>query len=369
MAAPTPSDILLRSARRWIEAASSPWRISCREGRVVVRSRPARLTTELAGYVKEYFSVVPGDGPGQRVYTCEHEPWRREAERLWQSGYRDNIVRCPDDSGRPPAYAVMDPDADLVLLYLAAGKWEAPSMLAIRVVRAAVLLQLEAAGWEYLHAACLTWRGVGVAITGPKFVGKTTLALQLLARPGWRLVANDKLAVRPGIAGVEALGFPIRMGIRDGSLRTLPPSTAAALRLASDDGADSARIYVRPQSVAAQFGTGVDGHTALALIVHPRFDPAATRPELVEVDAGRARALLQDQCLPDLGMIAEQQAFLQRLRPGPPSTPDPSLLAQRIASRVRVAYLRHDRRHNDSATALLETTLERTELRAGAAAG
>lgn len=371
MTASTPSEILLRSASRWIEATSSPWRVSSGEGSVIVRSNPARLSTDLLDYVAGYFSLAPEDGRGQRVHACEHEPWRREAERLWQNAGEDGsspvrgvgrigIARCVEEDGPQAGYALMDRSADLVLLLLSPGQRGVPSMLPIRVVRAAILLQLETAGWSYLHAACLTRGGIGLAVTGPKFAGKTTLALQLLGRPGWRLVANDKLAVRPGKAGVEAQGFPIRMGIRSGSLDVLPPWKAAALRLASDDGTDGTRIHVRPQLAASRFGTTVDPHTSLAVIVQPCFDPGATRPTLDEVEPAGARALLRSQCLPDLGLIAEQQSFLSYLLHTRWPVPNPPFLAECIAARVPVMNLRHDHRHNELAVDILEAALDGT---------
>lgn len=367
MTVSTPSEALLGSARRWIEATASPCRVSCGEGSVIVRSHPARLGTDLLDYVAGYFSVAPEDGRAQRVYACEHESWRREAERLWRNAEQDGtspvrrsgrlgIARCAEEDGRPAGYALMDRRADLALLLLSAGPPGVLSMLPIRVVRAAILLQLEAAGWSYLHAACLTRGGVGLAVTGPKCAGKTTLALQLLGRPGWRLVANDKLAVRPGGAGIEARGFPIRMGIRSGSLDVLPRSKASALRLASDERTDGSRILVRPQLVASRFGTTVDRHTSLAVIVQPFFDPSVTRITLEEVEPVGARALLRSQCLPDLGLIAEQQSFLSYLVDAPLPIADPPLL-ECIADHVPVVKLRHGHRHGESVASMLEAVL------------
>jgi hypothetical protein len=367
----TSTESLLLAAQRRIEAATEAHIVVCGGTGVVVRCLPGRLLTDLAGLCEGFFSVAPGDLAPVRIYACEDERWRAEAARWWRAAKsggpvtdalprslgRVQIARCSDDDGGPSAYALVDPSAALVLLLLPPRRPEASASLFVRVVRAAILVQLRDAGWAYLHAACLRRGETGLALTGPKFAGKTTLALHLLSRPGWRLVANDKLAVRPGPEGIDALGFPIRMGIRAGSLVSMPEPTATTLRAAAGKEAGSERIHVPPQVVASCFGTAVAPDAPLSLVVEPRHDPAATQPRMVELDRREALALLRSQYLADLGAIAENQRFVEALHPRRQALPDPAFIAGRIIERVRVFRLHHDHRANQQTVALLEAAL------------
>jgi hypothetical protein len=168
---------------------------------------------------------------------------------------------------------------------------------------------------------------------------------------------HDKLAVRPDREGIEALGFPIRMGIRAGSLLSMPEQMATILRAGAGAGAGSERIHVPPQVVASALGAAVALAAPLSLVVEPRYDPAATQPRMIELDRREALALIRSQCLADLGSIAENQRFVEVLRPRP-GLPDAAFIARRIIERVRVFRLHHDHRANQQTSALLEAALQ-----------
>lgn len=84
-----------------------------------------------------------------------------------------------------------------------------------RLAREVVRGQLLAAGWQIMHASAVTNQAGATLLTlGGKGAGKTSSAF-LLARAGWRLLANDRVFVR---VNSEA-----------GAIRILPwPSAAAA---------------------------------------------------------------------------------------------------------------------------------------------
>lgn len=381
---------LLRVIERRVEATAPAEVVTGGEASVVVRCTPARLALALSRSVEGFLTVEAGPGAGPRVYACEDEGWRLVAERLWWSADPEtteadlrrlgdlHIAACPDDEdGAPPAYALLDARSALVALVLPPGHARFSSMSVVRVVRAMILLALREAGWGYLHAACVSigaggggataGPGTGIALTGAKFAGKTTLALHLLAADaGWQLVSNDKLAVRVTPDGVRGRGFPIRMGIRAGSLQSLGRRTEAALRQAArggagrDAGPEGAalgpeRIHVRPQDVAVHFATTVVPEASVRLIVEPHHNPRATRPRLVRLDRREALHLLATQYLPDLTAVAERQSFLEALRPGGRlPAQEISALAQQLVEAVPVYRLHHDRRANRHAVALLD---------------
>jgi hypothetical protein len=76
-------------------------------------------------------------------------------------------------------------------------------------------------GYEALHAASVRGPEGAVAITAPSGMGKSTLALELMAR-GWPLLADDVLALsalprgvlaHPGIAQMNVTGEQLRAGL------------------------------------------------------------------------------------------------------------------------------------------------------------
>ncbi|MFR9722953.1 hypothetical protein ACL02R_06200 [Streptomyces sp. MS19] len=79
---------------------------------------------------------------------------------------------------------------------------------AARLVREAVRGVLLRDGWTVLHASAVERDGRVVLSFGGKGAGKTTTALTL-ATHGWKLLANDRVFVRPdGTGGVRVLPWP-----------------------------------------------------------------------------------------------------------------------------------------------------------------
>jgi hypothetical protein len=78
-------------------------------------------------------------------------------------------------------------------------------------------------GWICLHASAADLDGQAVAIVGESGAGKSTMALALSARPGWRFLANDRLMVRldPGTGSLRAVAMPCPIRLNAGTLRGL----------------------------------------------------------------------------------------------------------------------------------------------------
>ncbi|WP_037826618.1 hypothetical protein [Streptomyces sp. NRRL B-1347] len=94
-------------------------------------------------------------------------------------------------------------------------------LAAARLAREVVRGQLLADGWSILHAsAVVNPDGQTVLTLGGKGAGKTTTAL-LLARAGWRLLANDRVFVRPDSHGIRVLPWPSAAAIGLGLLDAL----------------------------------------------------------------------------------------------------------------------------------------------------
>ncbi|MEV0446193.1 hypothetical protein AB0I84_39740 [Streptomyces spectabilis] len=94
-------------------------------------------------------------------------------------------------------------------------------LAAARLAREVVRGQLLTDGWSILHASAVTdLDGQTVLTLGGKGAGKTTTAL-LLARAGWRLLANDRVFVRPDGDGIRVLPWPSAAAIGLGLLDAL----------------------------------------------------------------------------------------------------------------------------------------------------
>ncbi|MGX2997395.1 hypothetical protein JNUCC64_24555 [Streptomyces sp. JNUCC 64] len=91
---------------------------------------------------------------------------------------------------------------------------------AARLARELLRSQLLTDGWTILHASAAVKDGHAVLTLGGKGAGKTTTGL-LLARSGWRLLANDRVFVRPEDGGVRVLPWPAAAAIGLGLLDAL----------------------------------------------------------------------------------------------------------------------------------------------------
>lgn len=193
---------------------------------------------------------------------------------------------------------------------------------AVRVLRALVLRDFLDAGWWFLHAACIAIGGQAIALAGPRHAGKTTALLQCLhwLGPDAALVSNDKLAIDP--AGQAAAGFPVRAGIRPGTLEALPGGPLLSSLSQRDAGPDG-RVHARPQDLAAAAGTAVAPLCPLRAAVALELDPAAARPRLEEPSRREQARLLACWALDGpAGVYPEQAEAAPARRPGRGTAPD-----------------------------------------------
>jgi hypothetical protein len=159
-------------------------------------------------------------------------------------------------------------------------------------------------GWLPFHAASCTWNDTGICILGGKFAGKTSTLLNLLARPGARLVTNDNLFLRDGGARLEGCGFPNKAGLRIGVLVAYPALVdwiekttdsfypqinAATFREivattpVDELGSRSEKIVLLPTELAHQLAVAIEHVTAIELVLIVHFDPALEQSRLVPV--------------------------------------------------------------------------------------
>jgi hypothetical protein len=199
-----------------------------------------------------------------------------------------------------------------------------------RSLRNTMKLLLMEKGWLPFHSSACVWNDTGICILGGKFAGKTSTLVNLLTRPGARLVTNDNLFLRDEGTYIEGCGFPNKAGLRIGALAAYPQlvdwigqatdsfypqidaeefRSIVATTPADELGSRSEKIVLLPTELAAQLGIPIEHVTPIELCLVVEFDPSleqsrlapATDPQIRECMAVTYRSLDK-----------EKQDFLQR---------------------------------------------------------
>jgi HprK-related kinase B len=204
------------AARAAREGAGFGLRLRLEELSIDVRSNCAAVIDDLRGYFAE--SVVQRargragmsflflDGPGE-------EPPVALAPRPAQPGKRPDKERWADLPGRDGG---LNGGGRIVrkqatgMFFLFGGGSGAPNIAVgpcaqnrnqlVNFLCARYMERRLAAGWALGHAAGVAREGRAVALCGFAGMGKSTLALHLLAR-GLDFVSNDRVLIEPGAAG------------------------------------------------------------------------------------------------------------------------------------------------------------------------
>ncbi|WP_338507990.1 hypothetical protein [Pseudomonas poae] len=87
-----------------------------------------------------------------------------------------------------------------------------------RVIRSLILQLHFLQGKTFIHASAVSIKGKILAFTGPKYSGKTTCLLAMCKYTSALPVTNDKLSVYYQGSQAHAQGFPIKAGVRRGSI-------------------------------------------------------------------------------------------------------------------------------------------------------
>jgi hypothetical protein len=171
-----------------------------------------------------------------------------------------------------------------------------------RVLRNMMKLLLVEQGWLPFHSAACVWNGTGICILGGKFAGKTSTLVNLLARPGARLVSNDNLFLRDRGTHLEGCGFPNKAGLRIGALVSYPglmdriatttdpfyPRMDAgtfrdivATTPAEDLASTRDKVVLLPTELAESLDVPIEQVAAIEIFLVVRFDPSLEESRLV----------------------------------------------------------------------------------------
>ena len=173
-----------------------------------------------------------------------------------------------------------------------------------RSLRNMMKLLLMEKGWLPFHSAACIWNDTGICVLGGKFAGKTSTLVNLLSRPGARLLTNDNLLLRDAGTYIEGCGFPNNAALRIGALVAYPrladwmtttsdsfyprihPETfrdVVATTSAGELRNRSEKIELLSTELAEQLDVPIEHIAAIEVFLVVRFDPSLERSRLMPV--------------------------------------------------------------------------------------
>jgi hypothetical protein len=230
-------------------------------------------------------------------------------------------------------------------------------------------------GWLPFHSAACIWNDTGICLLGGKFAGKTSTLVNLLARPGARLVTNDNLFLRDGGTFLEGCGFPNKAGLRIGALAAYPrlvdwiatttesfyPQIDAetfrdivATTPVDELGSRSEKIVLLSTELAEGFDVPIEHVAAIEVFLVVQFDPTLERSRLVPVTDPQQISQYLAASLRSLG--AEKQDFLQDFFDFDRNSVQAAFdaLLEKFASSVAVVELHQNAHTNEHSAELVE---------------
>ncbi|WP_405814160.1 hypothetical protein OG241_06230 [Streptomyces sp. NBC_01390] len=302
----------------WADNGATGWR---REhlgvpDAVVQINAPSAIVDYVTWYTEGYFGSL--QSPAQaRLFVHDLPP------NLWRSVHHARLapplrrVVLPSTS---ETICLVDDRRRAVHLVPPAGS-DQSVLLVVRILRALVLRELLAMRYSFFHAACFALRGTGVALIGVRTAGKTTTLLHALDHPEAALLGNDKIALAPGTDSdpIVALGFPIQVGIRAGSVLALTEGPLRAFlerrwsqRFGDIDARSDqeTRLQVRPQELTAAAGSKVIPRCRLGMAIEPHLDPQVATPRLQRLNDAECHALWARHLLRDPAAVFPEQAVV-----------------------------------------------------------
>ncbi|MEU3741944.1 hypothetical protein AB0E78_33400 [Streptomyces sp. NPDC032198] len=277
---------------------------------------PSPIVDYVRWYTEGYFG--PQQSPAQARLFVHEVPL--ELRRSVQQARLSPPLRRAVLPSAPDTICLVDDGHQAVHLLLPTGPEPQPVQAVVRILRALVLHELLRRGHPFFHAACFVLRETGVALIGAHRAGKTTTLLHALDQPETALVSNDKFALLPAAESSEppvALGFPIQVGIRAGSVLALAEGPLRAFLMhrwpqrygdltARHEG--DTRLHVRPQELAAASGSEVIPRFRLSMALEPHLDPLAIKPRLERLNGADCKALWARHSLLHPAAVFPQQA-------------------------------------------------------------
>ena len=347
-------------------------------------------------YFSNHFSIVSSGSPGATVctsrnpahldYMTDHFPPRGKTGRVGESlvtPLSDDLdvvyQRGTSTLEEGFAYLVIFKRQKKVIV-LTPQVFAESRYFPMRAVRTLIKVLLAEQGWTFLHSACFAARGHAVAVIGAKHSGKTTTLLNLLLGTGFRFMSNDRIAVKMLGGHLEAIGFPVAIGIRYHTCRALPQLLATLQRnppgdyfrvdeyrslfslhsrqSQRPDGHES-RLFLTPPELCRALRVGSTPSAPLAMFLVPTYSLSLREASAVRMEKTEASALAVGQlCAP----VSEgQDLWLSLLRPAQAASQrKPAQVAETCVERLPFYLLSQNSETNEEAKELVVSLI--TEL-------
>jgi hypothetical protein len=133
---------------------------------------------------------------------------------------------------------------------------EQPDFLRLRFLEPAVMTLLVAAHLAPIHSALVTREGIGIALCGNSFAGKSTLAYAC-ARRGWTFVSDDGTFLLRNRPDLFAVGNPYNMRFRKDA-KILFPELARCVVAIRPNGLPGMEVRTSQLPVSTTGGCSID---------------------------------------------------------------------------------------------------------------
>lgn len=186
------------------------------------------------------------------------------------------------------------------------------SYMVMRIIRSLILKISSNGEGVFLHASAVVLNNKAIAFTGPKKAGKTTAMLAMLEYTDYSPLTNDKLLVKKDNNNImRVLGFPIRAGIRSGTLDVSKDICARLFSLPKNDDFDDKIIKITMDHLAEIYDKKSQQSADLEAIFIPIFCPNVTEPQINLLEPEKAKSFLCQCTLNSFHEIEPLQTSIQ----------------------------------------------------------
>jgi hypothetical protein len=186
---------------------------------------------------------------------------------------------------------------------------EQSEFLRLRFLEPAVMTLVVAAHLAPVHGALVTRQGVGIALCGDSFAGKSTLAYAC-ARSGWTLICDDGTFLIRNSTDRFAVGNPYNIRFREDAKLLFPELADCAVGL-RPNGAMGIEVNTSELPISTSTGCPVDH------VVFLRRSSSG-RARMNRYDRGQVLRWLEGNVLygPEDQQVAQRQAYRRLLDAG-----------------------------------------------------
>lgn len=175
---------------------------------------------------------------------------------------------------------------------------------AMRVVRDLVCVLLQNKNYVFFHCACLSKRHQALGIIGNSGSGKTTALINIIKNRDFNFLSNDKIALTVVNKRLEALGFPIAIGIRKDTLnKCIFPKKKFDLKSEKSE-----KIFFHPKAFTNLLNTSIEPSANIKFFIIPEYYPTLCRSKLVQLSKKKAFDFL---CSQKISSAYEEQKILE----------------------------------------------------------